>query len=255
MTTAFPDAIPHAEWDPVYERIRAEFGFDRAADAAARDRLAALLDGQLEAGDTDAAEARVLPDRWAALADRIAGASVAIVAPGPELAEDLDLAGAADVRLAASTAADRLADADIDVDGQVTDLDGDAGATAARTNRGVPVAVHAHGDNRTALDRWVPDCAAGSVLPTTQVEPRGWVRNLGGFTDGDRAAFLAHAAGAASLRFVGWDLDDPALGPQKRRKLDWAARLLRWLEQRRDDRFSLLDGRRASLDPLDADGN
>jgi len=34
----------------------------------------------------------------------------------------------------------------------------------------------------------------------------------------------------------------------KARKLDWAARLLRWLERRRDERFGVLDGRRADLD-------
>jgi uncharacterized Rossmann fold enzyme len=254
VTSSFPEAIPHAEWDPIYERIRGEFGFDRAVDAAARDQLAALLDGPLDAADAESAVARPLSDRWAALAEGIAGASVAIVAPGSGLADGLELATAADVRLAVSTAADRLADAGITVDGQVTDLDGDPASTAVRSRAGVPVAVHAHGDNRTALDRWVPECAAASILPTTQVEPRRGVRNLGGFTDGDRAAFLAHAAGAASLRFVGWDLDDPDVGPQKRRKLDWAARLLRWLERRRDDRFAVLDGRRDSLDPLDADG-
>jgi len=40
----------------------------------------------------------------------------------------------------------------------------------------------------------------------------------------------------------------------KARKLDWAARLLRWLERRRNERFGILDGRRpeldAALDPI-----
>ncbi|CDK38752.1 hypothetical protein BN903_46 [Halorubrum sp. AJ67] len=34
----------------------------------------------------------------------------------------------------------------------------------------------------------------------------------------------------------------------KARKLDWAARLLRWLERRRGERFAVLDGRREAAD-------
>jgi len=55
--------------------------------------------------------------------------------------------------------------------------------------------------------------------------------------------------------FPGWDFDDPDVDPMKARKLDWAAaRLLRWLERRRNERFGILDGRRpeldAALDPI-----
>ena len=76
------------------------------------------------------------------------------------------------------------------------------------------------------------------------------VDNFGGFTDGDRAAFLADELGAADLRFVGWDFDDPAVGPEKARKLRWAERLLHLLERRRGDRFGVLEGRRAAIDPI-----
>lgn len=263
MTSPVPDAIPHEEWDPIYERIRDDFGFTRAADAAARDRLAALLDRDRVDAAASAGPDPTLPDRWVHLADRLAGANVAIVAPGPSLtnaADDLPddvlaSARAADVRIAASTAAGRIEDAGLALDAQVTDLDGAPAATVGRSRDGVPVAVHAHGDNRGALDRWAPQFGAGCVLPTTQVAPAGGVVNLGGFTDGDRAAFLAHAAGATTLRFVGWDLDDTDVGSMKRRKLDWAARLLRWLERRRGERFPLLDGRRSSLSPLALDGS
>jgi uncharacterized Rossmann fold enzyme len=116
------------------------------------------------------------------------------------------------------------------------------------TERGVPVAVHAHGDNDGAIRKVVPDCDGAFVLPTTQAEPHGPVRNFGGFTDGDRAAFLADHLGAARLVLVGWDFDDPTVGSAKARKLEWAERLLHWLERRRDERFAALDGRRAAID-------
>jgi uncharacterized Rossmann fold enzyme len=152
--------------------------------------------------------------------------------------------------VAASNAADRLRAADVGVDLMVTDLDKTPDTACALTHEGVPVAVHAHGDNVPAVERWVPRLDGEYLLPTTQAEPRGPVRNYGGFTDGDRAAFLADAFGAAELRFPGWDFDDPAVDAEKRRKLVWAERLLGWLERRRDERFAALDGRRAGIDPL-----
>jgi len=220
-------------WEPVYETIRADFGYDRTADEAARDRLATMV------GDTTTA---------APPADGFDGRHVAIAAPGPSLAAERDLVLAADVVLAAGTAADRLDDAGVSLDWIVTDLDGHAERIPAFTRAGPTVAIHAHGDNRDLLETTVPACELSAVVPTTQVEPVGPVHNYGGFTDGDRAAFLADALGADRLTFPGWDLDDPDVGPEKRAKLRWAARLLAWLEVRRGERVAVLDGRRDRLD-------
>ncbi len=221
------------EFEPVYEAIRREFGYDRGADEHARDVLAAL------SGPFD-------PDR---LPD-VAGDVVAVAGAGPSLGEpaDVERAGAADAVFAASTAADELEAAGVDVDCMVTDLDKNPGTVRRLTHAGTPVAVHAHGDNVPALRAVVPDCADAYVLPTTQVAPRGPVRNFGGFTDGDRAAFLADHLGAGRLAFVGWDLDDPTVDGVKARKLAWAERLLYWLERRRGERFAVLDGRREAID-------
>ncbi|WP_299333179.1 6-hydroxymethylpterin diphosphokinase MptE-like protein [Haloplanus sp.] len=223
----------YAAWSPVYERILGDFGFDPKADERARDRLAA---------NVDPFDERRL--------DRIDGATVAIAGAGPSLADETGVAAGADVVVAASAAAETLAQAGVGVDLMVTDLDKTPDTARGLTREGVPVAVHAHGDNRDAVEEWVPRLAGEHVLPTTQAEPRGPVVNYGGFTDGDRAAFLADAFGAASLRFPGWDFDDPSVSPAKRRKLMWAERLLCWLERRRDDRFAVLDGRRGGIDPL-----
>jgi hypothetical protein len=182
--------------------------------------------------------------------DRLAGfegATVAIAGAGPPLALETDLAAEADRVVAASTAADVLADAGVEVDLVVTDLDKNPGSLAEMSQEGTPIASHAHGDNIPALEEWVPAFADEQLLPTTQAEPVGPVRNFGGFTDGDRAAYLADALGAAELRFPGWEFDDPTVDPVKAAKLRWAERLLYWLETRRDDRFPVLDGRRAGL--------
>jgi uncharacterized Rossmann fold enzyme len=220
-------------WRPVYERILAEFGYDRGADERARDRLGTLV--------STFDESRL---------DRIANATVAVAGAGPSLAAETRTAADADVVIAASAAAARLRDAGVAVDLMVTDLDKTPATARQLTRECVPVAVHAHGDNVPAVEEWVPRFDGDHVLPTTQAEPRGPVRNYGGFTDGDRGAFLADAFGAAELRFPGWDFDDESVSAQKRRKLRWAERLLHWLERRRDGRFAVLDGRRDSIEPI-----
>jgi uncharacterized Rossmann fold enzyme len=220
-----------ATWEPVYEAIRADFEFDRAADERARDVLGALVDQPLS------------PAALTGLTDT----TVAIVVPGPTLTDEIESARDADTVVAVSDAAAPLRDCGIDIDCHVTDLDGAPLVARELTHAGVPVVVHAHGDNVPLVRRHVPQMAAGRVVPTTQVAPAGQVDNVGGFTDGDRAAFLADHRGATRLLFVGWVLDDRRVGPGKRRKLRWAARLLYWLERRRNDRFTVLDGHREGL--------
>ena len=206
-------------WEPVYELVLADLDYDRAADERARDRLAAWA-RPFDPGRLD-----------------FTGATVAVVAPGPSLGETLPEAGDADRVVAVSRAADRLLAAGVRPDLVVTDLDGTPAVAATLSWAGTPVAVHAHGDNVAALDRWLPAFDPRHVLATTQAAPVGPVVDHGGFTDGDRAAFLADAFGAGTLRYVGWDLDDPTVTGEKAAKLSWARRLLRWLAARRGERF------------------
>ncbi|ESS08125.1 MAG: putative Rossmann fold enzyme [uncultured archaeon A07HN63] len=226
------NGIAFQEWEPVYEAMLADFGFDRAADEQARDVAVDLADS-FDRGRLDS----------------LNRATVAIVGAAPSLSADIDTFDptSVDAVLAASTAADVLLDAGLDIDLMVTDLDKNTATARDLTQRGTPVAAHAHGDNIPALREWLPQFESEQTLVTTQAAPSGPVANFGGFTDGDRAAFLAHAFGAAELRFLGWDFDDPAVDPLKARKLRWAEHLLYWLERRRDDQFSVLAGRRESL--------
>lgn len=226
------DSLAFADWEPIYATILADLGFDRIADERARDVAAEFASPFLD-------------DRLAGFED----ATVAVVGAAPSLAADLDDVDfvGADAVVAASTAVDVLADADIAVDLMVTDLDKNTETARGLTHDGTPVAAHAHGDNIPTVREWLPQFDSQHTLVTTQAAPRGSVRNFGGFTDGDRAAFIADAFGAAELRFFGWDFDDPTVDPMKARKLQWAEHLLYWLEQRRNDRFDVLDGRRDVL--------
>jgi uncharacterized Rossmann fold enzyme len=244
--------MDYDDWAPIYAAIRADFGFDLASDERARDVLAALLDDSC-------------PDEELSI---LTDATVAVVAPGPSLSTELadggqddadslatadrvaDALATTDRVVAVSDAAATLRERGITVDCHVTDLDGAPLVARELSHEGVPVAVHAHGDNLPALRRHVPSMRQDRVYPTAQVPPAGSVRAPGGFTDGDRAAVLADRWGASALRFVGWDLADPSVGSAKRRKLDWAARILAWLERRRGERYQLLDGMRGSLEAL-----
>jgi len=219
-------------WEPAYDGLLESFGYPRDGDERARDRLDELLGGH-ELYD---------PDQLG-----LSGQTVAVAGAGPSLEAEADRAADADTVFAASTAVDRLAAVGIEVDAMVTDLDKNPATGRALTDAGIPVFAHAHGDNVPAVDEHVPSYDPPFVVPTTQAAPTDVVRNFGGFTDGDRAAFVADHFGAAELTFVGWDFDDPDVAPEKREKLAWAERLLYWLEARRGERFGVLDGRRGDI--------
>jgi uncharacterized Rossmann fold enzyme len=222
----------YEQWQPAYEAIRSAFGYGLAPDERARDALSAAVTEERPLGVDDV---------------EFSG-TVAVCGAAPSLAGELGVARSADAVVAASTAVDVLRDAGVAVDCMVTDLDKNPGTARELTEAGTPVAVHAHGDNVEAVRELVPTYDVSAVLPTTQAEPRGPVTNPGGFTDGDRAAFLADACGADRLVFAGWAFDDPSVGAAKARKLLWAERLLRWLERRRDERFGVLEGRRGRIE-------
>lgn len=196
-----------ALWEPTYRAILADFGYDRAQDEVARDELDALL------------AFRPVAD-LAPLRARFADRDVVVAGPKPQPHPQPQPVVATD---AASWAFGRASCI-------VTDLDGDVALQAEANARGVPLFVHAHGDNRDAVRRVVPKLT-GPVAGTTQAEPRGRVANFGGFTDGDRACCVAVALGASSLTLAGFDFDAPwpkagRDAGTKLRKLAWARRIV-----------------------------
>ncbi|MDE0525058.1 MAG: DUF115 domain-containing protein [Thaumarchaeota archaeon] len=184
-----------AAWQDMYDAILADFAYDAARDDKSARMLGRMLD---EAG---------MPDAYPALRRLIEGSTVLVAGSGPSLDESFDvLARHADtaVLIAADTAVKPLVDRGIMPHVIVTDLDGDVECHAEASRRGAIIIAHAHGDNMHMLHhvRRFRAC-----MGTTQVGPVGRIRNLGGFTDGDRAVFAADHFGAGRIILFGMDLD------------------------------------------------
>jgi uncharacterized Rossmann fold enzyme len=195
------------DWEPYYLRILADLSFDRAGDEEAARLLSTLLPR----------------DSLTTLKRRIRGKEVTVCGNGPNLATELDRIRGTVV--AADGAANRLHEAGIHPAAIVTDLDGATEAFIVMNRAGAVIVVHAHGDNRDLLRFWVP-LFPGPVVGTTQARPFDRIHNFGGFSDGDRAVFLALALDAAEVSLAGFSLDDPGVNPVKRKKLLWARTLL-----------------------------
>ena len=200
------------EWEPLYCRILADFGFDRLEDERSASILADLLHGR--AGTP------------ADLRGIVSGRDALVCGNAPSLASDLRSIRQDQIIIAADGATTVLLENRMIPDVIVTDLDGTIEDIISASEKGSFVVVHAHGDNIPAIRSVVPRLCGMRVLGTTQSEPFDNIHNFGGFSDGDRCVFLAKAFHAASVTLLGFDYDDPDVGEIKRKKLVWAKRLI-----------------------------
>ena len=119
----------------------------------------------------------------------------------------------------------------------VTDLDGnhpnDAIKEIEATDRGALLLIHAHGDNISILEKYMPsmieNIKKGTVFPTCQCRPPIGLLNFGGFTDGDRCVFLAGSFQASKIMLMGFDFNDRNVTDLKKKKLECAKKLIQLL--------------------------
>jgi 2-amino-4-hydroxy-6-hydroxymethyldihydropteridine diphosphokinase len=214
--------VEYADWAPQYKRIRDEFGFPPEREARAADRLEELLPPTSRTDPLGRVRAR--------LADR--DAVVVGLAPhaGPPPIWKLPAERPTPQVVAADGATEVCLGAAIVPAVIVTDLDGPVPAEIAANRRGSLAVVHAHGDNVPALSEWVPQFP-GELAGSWSGPPRAALLDVGGFTDGDRAAFLAEHVGARRILLWGFDFDsvderDADARERKRAKLGWAREML-----------------------------
>lgn len=196
-------------WEPIYQRILDDFGYSRAMDKEAAELLVKLRgsDG-------------LRPLK------KLEGKVVEIQGPYIETPEQ-------EIQITAGSAVSAALDVEADPTLLVTDLDGDTRLQLELNLAGTPVVMHAHGDNIDLLDRWAPEFE-GHVISTCQCEAFPGIHNFGGFTDGDRAVYLADHFGAEKIVLNGWDFERPisCRGDEetKEKKLRWARRLIEWVD-------------------------
>ncbi|MEM2096637.1 MAG: 6-hydroxymethylpterin diphosphokinase MptE-like protein [Methanothrix sp.] len=199
------------DWEIMYKRILEDFGFSRSRDEEAACVLSSLL---------ESIERITLSD----LQDIIRGRDVVVCGNAPRLREEVKKIKPPDAVVAADGATSVLLENGLIPDIIVTDLDGCIPDIIESNRRGSAVVVHAHGDNIDKLKEHVPHMRR--VLGTAQSSPLKNVHNFGGFTDGDRAVFLALELMPKSIKLIGFDLDDQSVTPRKSKKLRWAKALL-----------------------------
>lgn len=212
-----------AAWEPIYERILEDFGFERSED----EKAAQILSGMLtEENTVSLSELKTI----------ISGKSVLVCGNAPnlrkELSEiDMSLFLSDFVIIAADGAAAVLLDTGCIPDVICTDLDGNSEADIEKEilacQMGSIVLIHAHGDNIDKLEKYVPRFKR--FIATTQAVPFDNVYNFGGFSDGDRCVFVAKEFGAREIKLTGFDFEDPGVNEIKKKKLEWAKKLIETL--------------------------
>jgi len=128
----------------------------------------------------------------------------------------------------------------------VTDLDGEISSLLYSAERGSVIVMHAHGDNIEKITRYGKEIISmtNRIVGTTQVEPIPPLQNFGGFTDGDRAVFMASNYEASPIILIGMDFGevvgrrskpwltrDVSAWEDKRKKLEIAHGLISWLTE------------------------
>jgi 2-amino-4-hydroxy-6-hydroxymethyldihydropteridine diphosphokinase len=200
------------DWEPVYERILADFGYSRAEDERAAKELDSLASGKTQCNEV-------------CLTGMFGNCATVVAGPPLSGGSISDLLKGTVLSVGIGTAL-LLGEGKVP-DFVVTDLDGDVATDLAANGKGAVLVVHAHGDNVPAMRRHVPSIP-GRVVLTTQSVPFASVRDFGGFTDGDRAVALSAHFGTHNLRLIGFDLQHPR--PKAGSSIESKARKLKWAE-------------------------
>ena len=209
-------------WRPWYDEIVRRLNLDIAADEAA----AKILNDILPKPEIEK------------LTSLVKKKECIVFGAGPSLDDDLKKLERAGFLNKTLIAADGATSAVLEYRNPeiiATDLDGVVKDQLEAWRRGSWIVVHAHGDNVSQVRKIAPKLKE-RIIGTTQVEPFGRLYNFGGFTDGDRAAFMAHELGAKKIYLVGMNLGAEIgrySGDKDRKrkliKLEICKELLSWL--------------------------
>ena len=209
-------------WNAKYQEILREFRYKKKKDVDS----AVLLDKTLRNETSLLKIQRILKNQI-----------VFVIGAGPSLSKAIPVLKKfkKNIKIVADSAAKPLIENGIYPDIVVTDLDGDE-ETLKKIRKGKTIfVIHAHGDNISKLGQ-VKNFK--NTIGTTQAKPFGKIQNFGGFTDGDRAVFLASHFAAKKIILFGMDFGKrigkfsntkPSERKIKLKKLEKGKSLLEWL--------------------------
>jgi len=227
------------EFSAKYAKIASILALDAGEDMKAAKLLNSLLPKKEAAEDLTR------------LARAIQGRCCIVYGAGPSLKKDIKAIKAARmhnekryVAIAADGAAKALMEDGIVPEIHVTDLDGYPENILEANKKGAITLVHAHGDNMKQLREIVPKLK--NPIGTTQLAPFGKLHNFGGFTDGDRCAYLAERFRAGMIILAGMDFGEEIgeysgtyLPERKKKKLAIGKKLIE--ELAKDSAIPFLD--------------
>ncbi|AMK14649.1 6-hydroxymethylpterin diphosphokinase MptE-like protein [Methanobrevibacter olleyae] len=230
------------EWEVWYKEILEDFGFSRDDDEKSADLLDKILDDHGFLTLEDLYDETVYKKNDTG--------KFIVFGAGPSLKKHIEDSKSYNldeyVLISADGATTALLEEDIIPDIIATDLDGKISDLLTANAHGVSFVIHAHGNNEENIDLF--SGSFDKILGTTQSVPVGNLYNFGGFTDGDRAMFLAIALGADEMVLAGMDFGtivtkysrpniEGETGPAdeiKTKKLIYAERLLNWILENTD---------------------
>ena len=235
-------------WETWYDEILNDFNFSKEDDVS----TAEVLDKMLL--DLDMLSLEKLSDKVHnnRKTDKfiVFGAGPSLKKNIIELKDNYDLNDY--IMIAADGATTALVEERIVPDIVVTDLDGRIDDIFLVNNKDSAIVIHAHGNNLEEIVKYTP--FFDDILGTTQAEPHGNLYNFGGFTDGDRAIFLAVELGASEILLAGMDFGDVVTQYSrpnnsnflqkaddiKKKKLEYAERLTDWIKENEDVEIDFL---------------
>lgn len=214
--------MDYNEWKKYYNQILLDFGYSEKEDEKSAVLLSELLQGKKLGTHKD-------------LNNMISNRDVCVFGAGNSLQDDAKKVKKENaVFISADTATSLIMEKNIVPDIIVTDLDGLVEDQVTANKKGATVVIHAHGNNMDKLKQHIP-MFDGKLIGTTQSKPFDSIYNFGGFTDGDRAVYLADHFCAKKIFLAGFDFENVGKYSKskelKMKKLKWAKRLIEKIDR------------------------
>jgi uncharacterized Rossmann fold enzyme len=251
--------MKYIEWEKWYDKILEDFGFSKEED----ERTANILNELLKQKNSLKLENLIdnLHNENLAIhnsdSDRPNIENFIVFGAGPSLKKDIKFIknrcslreGEDYILIVADGATSALLEENIIPDIIVTDLDGNMDDLMLANDLGSVFVLHAHGHNEDKILKYTEKL--NKVMGTTQSKPLSNLYNFGGFTDGDRAVFLATVLGGKKIILAGMDFgimttkySRPDLSDEiskadevKQKKLMYAEKLVDWVKDNEDTKI------------------